>query len=314
MWRSWRVCGFLTLVSLALFGEPLPARSSTPKFRSSTDLVVLDVCVKDRTGRLIPGLAADDFLVVDANSPQRVEFFSTGGLAPLAVVLLLDRSGSMAGQKIERAKAAATAFIRALRPQDLLEVITFADRTDRRLPFGSDRAAAEQAVADLSANGQTALFESLAVALHDLAKLRAGETIEYQPAIVVLSDGDDTRSLIAFEDLLDDARRSGVAIYSVSLREDKNGRALGVPRELFQLSQETGGRAVAVEDPQQLAPVYEDIGAELRHLYRLAFVPANLPHDGSWRRISVRVLGNPDARVRTRAGYYAPRRSHSWGR
>lgn len=297
----------LMVAGVALLAAGPGTQLPEPKFRSGVDLVALDVCVKDRNDRFIPGLTADEFLVLENNRLQKIEFFSADGGVPLAVVMLLDRSASMADRKLERAKAAARTFIQRLRPEDLLEVIAFGDRADRRLSFSTDRAAAEQAVAELSAYGATALFESLAVALRDLEQARRLEAIDHRQAIIILSDGEDTRSVLAFDDLLEAARRSGVLIYGVSLRADEKGRALAAPRELFQLANDTGGRAIAVEAPGQLAAVYEEIGAELRHLYRLGFVPGDTATDGSWRRISVRVLDNADARVRTRAGYYAPR-------
>ena len=295
------------LAGADLLAERPSAQSSPPSFRGGVDLVALDVCVKDRDGRFLPGLAADDFLVLDNNKPQRIEFFSAGGRVPLAVVVLVDRSSSMAGPKLERAKAAATAFIVGLRSDDLLEVMAFGDRADRRLPFSVDRAQAREAIVDLSAEGTTALFDSLAAAIRDLEQARRRKGDVYRQGIIVLSDGADTRSVLGFDDLLEDARRSGVLIYGVSLRADDKGRALPTPRELVQLASDTGGRAVAVAVPEKLALVYEEIGAELRHLYRLAFVPSDALADGSWRRVSVRVPNNADARVRTRAGYYAPK-------
>ena len=277
------------------------------------DFVALDVCVKDRNGQFIAGLTADDFLVLDNNRRRNIEFFSADGRVPLAVVMLVDRSASMADRKLERAKVAATTFIDGLRPEDLLEVVAFGDRADRRLAFSTDRALAAQAVAELSAHGATALFDSLAVAFRDLEHTRRREAMDYRQAIIVLSDGEDTRSVLAFDDILEDARRSGVVVYGVSLRADEKGRALPTPRELFQLANDTGGRALAVENPERLAPVYEEIGAELRHLYRLGFVAGDTPTDGSWRTISVRVPSNADARIRTRAGYYARRAPARFG-
>ena len=303
------VVAVLMLAGAALLAARPGTQLPQPKFSSGVDLVALDVCVKDRDGRFIPGLTADEFLVLDNNRLRTIEFFSADGRVPLTVVMLVDRSASMADGKLERAKAAARTFIQALRPGDLLEVITFGDRSERRLAFSTDRAAAEQAIDELSAEGATALFESLAIALRDLEQARRRQAIDYRQAIIILSDGEDTRSVLTFDDLLEDARRSGVLIYGLSLRADEKGRALPTPRTLLQLAHDTGGRAVAVEDRETLGAVYEEIGAELRHLYRVAFAPAaNTPHDGSWRRISVRVRDHGDVRVRTRAGYYAPRK------
>jgi Ca-activated chloride channel family protein len=307
MARRFALLTSLALLAVTTIGADESAAQAQPTFRGGVDVVALDVCVKDRDGRFVPGLTAGDFLVLDNNAPRAIEFFSAGSQVPLAVVLLIDRSSSMSGLKMDRAKMAASAFIGMLGPDDVLEIIAFADRTERPLSFSTDRAAAEQAIAGLSAKGMTVLFESLSIALRDLAEMRRRETTQYRQAIVILSDGEDTKSLLAFDDVLEEARQSGVLIYTVSLRSDANGRALPTPRELFQLANDTGGRAIAIEDPEKLAPVYEEIGAELRHLYRLAFLPTGTANDGSWRRLAVRVPVQAAARVRTRAGYYAPR-------
>ncbi len=305
------VVRFPLLIVLALATVTIATDRSVaqtqPRFRSGVDVVALDVYVKDRDGRFVPELTAVDFLVLDDSRPREIQFFSPGSRVPLAVVLMVDRSASMRGLKMDRAKLAASAFIRTLGPDDLLEVIAFGDRTERPLFFSIDRAAAEDAIAGLSAHGMTALFESLSIGLRDLEQLRRRETTEYRQAIVILSDGEDTKSLLAFDDVLEQARQSSVLVYTVSLRADEKGRALPTPRELFQLANDTGGRAVAVEDPEKLEPVYREIGAELRHLYRLAFLPTGTANDGSWRRLSVRVPAQAGAHVRTRAGYYAPR-------
>lgn len=298
----------LVLVAMTIVADQ-PAAQSQLRFRGGVDVVALDVCVKDRDGRFIPDLTVRDFVVLDENAPRAIEYFSPGSRVPLAVVLMVDRSSSMSGPKMERAKMAASAFIGTLGPEDLLEIIAFADRTERPLAFSTDRAAAEAAISGLSAKGMTVLFESLSISLRDLAQMRRPETTEYRQVIIILSDGEDTKSLLAFDDVLEEARQSGVLIYTVSLRSDVNGRALPTPRELFQLANDTGGRAIAIEDPEKLAPVYEEIGAELRHLYRLAFLPTGTANHGSWRRLSVRVPGQAAAHVRTRAGYYAPRPS-----
>ena len=283
------------------------SRAVAPRFRSGVGIVALDVCVKDREGMFIAGLAAEDFLILENNAPQKVALFSPEGRVPLAVALLIDRSASMAGTPLERAKAAGVAFVRSLSAEDLVEVVAFNERADRRLALSTDRAAAEAALDDLSASGSTGLLEAVLVALRDLGRAEQRLMTTYRYAIVLLSDGEDTSSRLPFEDVLEDVRRSGVLVYGISLRLDEKGRTLPPRHELSQLVNDSGGRAIAIDNLQQLAPVYEEIAAELRHLYRLGYVPTNQARDGAWRRVSVRLPGSQDARVRTRAGYYAPR-------
>lgn len=287
---------------------PQERRASTPartSFRSGADLVALDVCVKDRDGRFISGLTRDDFVILDEGRPQAPSVFVADGRVPLAVAVLVDRSGSMAGEKLERAKAAAAAFIRMLGQEDLVEVLAFDARVERVVPFGADRPAANAGIAGLTAGGQTGLFEAIKVALWDLGRVNSRPRGEPRKGILVLSDGEDTSSRLTFEDVLEEVRQSGVLVYAVSLRTDDRNRPLAAPYQLAQFAFDTGGRAIAVTDLSSLTPIYEAIAAELSHLYRLGYAPAPAVRDGRWHALSVRVR-YPDARVRTRTGYYAP--------
>ena len=279
--------------------------ASAPRFRSGLDLVALDVCVTDREGRPVPSLNAADFLVVEDRMPQRLTFFSAEGEIPLTAVVLIDRSSCMRGLKLKRAKAAAITFLEHLRSEDVAEVMAFNQHAERVVPFGTALDAADGLVDAIQADGQTALFDSLLVAVHDLQARRRVNGAPHREALVVLSDGEDTASHVVFEDVLEDVQRAGVIVYRVSLRSDERDRALPPLREFAQLARDSGGRATAVRDVTMLDAVYADIAAELRHMYRLAYVPA-APSDGRWRPLTVRVL-NPDARVRTRTGYYSSR-------
>lgn len=283
------------------------------RFRSGVDLVALDVCVKGRDGHVIGDLGRDDFLVFEDGVPQPISLFVPDGRAPLAVTLVVDRSASMEGERLARAKAAAITFVETLKPHELVEVITFNDRAARPVPLGTDHQKAAEAIMDIEAGGSTGLFEAIAVGLHDLSRLPTRLDIDFRRALVVLSDGEDTSSRLAFEDLLDDARRSGVLIYAISLRTDERGRWLPAPYPLTGLAWHTGGRAVPVEDLSSLKLIYHEIAAELRQLYRVGYVPLRATRDGSWRSIAVRVRDR-NAQVRTRAGYFAPRSTFAFAR
>lgn len=298
------------LVAVAALGTTVAVaqnRAATP-FRSGIDLVSLEVCVTDRDGRFVSGLNAEDFIVFDDRVPQRVTLFSTEGNVPLAAVVLIDRSNSMAGAKLERAKSAAVTFLDRLRTEDQAEVMAFSRTSERIVPFGLAGVAAHTLVGNIVADGQTALFDAVLVALRELKAAPRSDEAAHRNALVVLSDGEDTASRLAFEDVLEEVRRAGVLVYGISLRTDEHDRVLPPLRELAQLSTDTGGRAVAVRDLGVLESVYTDIAAELRHMYRLAYVPATPKRDGRWHAISVRTVAR-DLRMRTRLGYYAARPS-----
>jgi Ca-activated chloride channel family protein len=128
-------------------------------------------------------------------------------------------------------------------------------------------------------------------------------------AIVVLSDGEDTSSLVSFDEVLELAKRSETAIYAIGLRGRGNDRARGSFNEadfvLRQLSQETGGRVFFAHTANELSGIYNQIGEELSSQYMLGYSSRNPKRDGAWRRLVVRV-GEPSATARTKQGYYAP--------
>ncbi len=308
-----RRCAVAAFFAVAVLTSPARGIAGPDtRYRAGVDLVTLDVCVTDRQGRFVAGLTQDDFVIVDGGVARRPALFESGDPVPLASVLLIDRSSSMSGQPLEQARLAATAFMRTIGPGDLVEVLAFGRHVERLSPFGGNLATVGPAMQSMAAGGETALYDALLVARQDLGAAVQRSGREYRQAIIVLSDGEDTGSVLAFEDVLADLRQSGVIVYAVSVRTDVRGRPAPPPWPLAQLAVDTGGRAIAVSTPWALTALYEDVSRELRHLYRLGYEPVNVAADGRWRPLSVRVA-QPDARVRTRGGYYAPplQRNHA---
>ena len=287
-------------------GSAANAPAERPQFKSGVDLVPLDVCVRNRDGRPATGLKSEDFLILENNVPQRIALFSAEGRVRLAVALLVDNSASMTGLRLERARVAASEFLGILRSDDLVEVMSFNERANLRYPLGTDHEQARLLLHAISAGGLTRLYEAVLVALRRLERAQQGRTDEYRNVLILLSDGEDTGSRLTFDDVLEDARRSDVLVYTISLRTDEHNRVVAPLWQMARLAHETGGRAVAVRDLAGLTQIYQDIGVELLHLYRLAYVPSAPVRDGSWRSVSVRVP-TKDLVIRTRSGYYAPR-------
>ena len=129
-------------------------------------------------------------------------------------------------------------------------------------------------------------------------------------AIVLLSDGEDTSSLVTFEEVLDLASRSNTAIYAIGLTSNAPGTNRGAQDAEFvlrRLTQQTGGRAFFLREVRELSGVYAEIKAELASQYLLAYQTSNPNRDGRFRNVAVR-LERPGLIARTRPGYYAPAR------
>lgn len=285
-----------------------------PIFHSGVDLVVLPVTVTDSRQKYVGGLTRADFHVYEDGRVQEVAFFATDPV-PLDLVILLDTSASM-GPNLPVAQQAAIGFAHTLRTGDRGAVIAFSDTVRVLQPLTGDLAHLEAAIRRTAANGSTALYTALYVALKELGQqnLKTGEV--RRQAIVVLSDGQDTHSLVTADDVLELVRRSGVAIYTIALRsgaappQGHAGFSWFVSESDYlmrTLAEETGGRAFFPLGIQDLIPVYSVIAEELASQFVLGYVSNNPLSVGAYRRVVVRVPSRPDASPRTRIGYLAAR-------
>lgn len=300
----------LTTISVsAQSGQSTPPQSGV--FRSGSALVALNVTVQDRGAKYVAGLQPDDFAVYEDGVRQQVQFFEASAV-PLDLIVLLDTSSSMA-DKMGAVHEAATGFLKTLRDGDRGAVVGFADTVTVLQPLTSERALLEQAVRGTVAKGSTSLNNAIYISLKQFAKAaRAGSDVRRQ-AIVVLSDGADTSSLVSFDDVLGLARKTGVNIYTValqsrhaSLRTEYAGRKYFSESDysMKALARETGAQSF-FPAPDELKGVYGTIASELASQYSIGYVPANTRADGRFRRVIVQVVSKPDLRPRTRLGYTA---------
>jgi Ca-activated chloride channel family protein len=278
------------------------------RLRSGVDLVPLSVTVME-AGRYISDLDESDFEVFEDGAKQSIAFFSRTQ-QPIALAILLDTSASM-NERLPTAQEAAIGFARRMRPADVMEVIDFDSQARVLQTFTNDVNALEKAIRATDVNGSTSLYSAIYVSLKELKRMKANSSEEIRrQAIVVLSDGDDTSSLVTYEEVLDLAKRSETAIYAVGLRPSGTYRTEFKEAEfvLKQLAQETGGRAYFVLTAAELPKIYEQISEELANQYSLAYSSKNPMRNGAWRRVVVRVT-KPGMTARTRQGYYGPESS-----
>ena len=268
----------------------------------------MSVTVTDASGRYVTDLMEQDFEVFEDGVRQELNLFNRSNL-PVALSLLIDTSSSMEDQ-MATAQDAAIGFVHKLRPTDLGEVIEFDSRATVLQRFTNDPAALEQAIRKTVAGGSTSMNNALYISLKGLKNVpaRLEEDVRRQ-AIVLLSDGEDTSSLVTFEDVLNLARRSETAIYAIGLMADgPSGGSKGFREATYalrQLTTDTGGRAFFPSDPKSLASVYGQIYDELSSQYTIGYVSKNSKRDGAWRRLVVRVT-RPNTTARTKQGYFGP--------
>jgi VWFA-related protein len=258
--------------------------------------VELYTSVVDKAGRPVEGLEEANFKVFEDGVEQEVRRFERVTDLPIYVGLLLDTSASME-ESLDQAQAAALKFIQeTIQPKDRGMFIPFNDRPVMAVKATNDLSALAAGLAGLKAERGTALYDSLIFALYYFNGVRG------QRAILLLSDGKDESSRFTFDDTLDYARRSGVAIYSIGLGLERGER--DARRKLAKLAAETGGESFFITSAEELPAIYSQIQRELRSKYLLAY-QSNNPQPGSekFRGVEVKVLKS-GLEAKTIRGYY----------
>jgi Ca-activated chloride channel family protein len=296
----------LAILFAAAAATVLGAQQQGGRIRSGVELVSLNVTVTDGGNKYATDLNEEDFEVYEDGAKQKLTFFSKTQ-QPISLALLLDTSASM-DERMAIAQEAAIGFAKQLHKEDQAEVIDFDSQVRILSPFTNDSAALEKAIRATTPNGSTSLYNAIYISLKELKKVKAASTSDIRrQAIVLLSDGDDTSSLIEFDEVLDLAKRSETSIYAIGLRQGEIARREFKEAEfvLKQLSTETGGRAYFPTDARELAKIYQTIWDELSSQYSIAYSSGNPKRDGAWRRVQVRLL-KPGLTARTKQGYYGP--------
>lgn len=257
------------------------------------DFVELYTLVLDRAGRPVQGLELADFTVLEDGARQEIVRFEKVDNLPIHVAILLDVSASMEGRLPAAQDAALHFFRQAIQPRDRATTITFNDHPNLTVDFTNDVERLAGGLAGVKAERGTALYDSLVFALYYF------NGIGGQRAVLLLSDGKDESSRFEFDEVLEYARRSGVAIYSIGLQLDRSD----AKKPLTRLADETGGRAFFVDDAAALTGVYDVIQNELRSRYLLAYQSSNTSDRDEFRSIQVSMAGD-DLEAKTLRGYY----------
>ena len=274
--------------------------SHDPVEEVDVSLIELHTSVTHRSGAPVLGLVESDFEVLVDGEPLSLHRFDRAADLPVHAGILLDTSISMV-DRIEAAEEAALHFFELiLGPRDRACLITFNDRPELAVGFTGSRETLAGGLADLTTEGETALYDSVLYALYYFGGLRG------KRALILLTDGDDSRSEHRFEDVLDFARRSQVAIYSIGI--DIGPREILARGRLQRLCDETAGRCFFITSAGELKRVYERIETEVRSQYLLVFESPE-GESGAFRKVEVklkdpRAHGGRGLKVRTIPGYF----------
>ena len=260
--------------------------------------VILSATVVDKKGLFVRDLQKDDLTVYEGGTPQKIIDFYTE-TRPIMLALLVDTSGSMRDEMDEVHKAASS-FIDTMRAEDTALVIDFSEKVFLLQDLTGDKALLKEAVNSTYGLGGTALYDALHAAYRKLNK------IEGRKAIILLSDGEDTESFIDYKRVLEEAKASDVAIFSIGLGTSfTNAPDRGILKEL---AEETGGKAFFPSKAEKLGSVYEAIADELRTQYYLTYFSTIPTWDGRWVNVKIESK-NKDLSVRTKKGFYAVKKA-----
>ena len=279
------------------------SQAPQPVFKASAaELVRVDVSVT-RDGQPVKGLSAADFTVTDNGVAQQI----TGTLveqAPLSVMLVLDVSGSVAGDRLTHLIDAGHGLMSQLLPDDRAALITFAQDVALDVPLTRDREQMAVALANLHGQGMTALHDAVEVAL------RLTPEDDSRPVLLVFSDGRDTASWLTEERVFEAARRAGVVLHAVVIRQEAAGP---MPKELSgllpteqkgfldRLADTCGGRTWSAATSRDLGRLFARALDEMRARYLLTFTPSR--HAAGWHQLKVTLKGSRGDLV-ARPGYF----------
>lgn len=265
-----------------------------PPIRPAIEFTVTDA------SRSFVDVTADDLEVIEDGVPQQVDTFQEA-VDPVSIVMVIDASGSMK-PSAAAVQEAATAFVDAVRPEDRLALITFADAPVFAHALATERQWTRDAIAQYKALGGTALYDAVWNALAHLKGTQG------RRAVVVLTDGRDENdagtapgSVHTRAEVLDLAKTSGAAIYPIGL-------GTRVDRDLLEtLAARSGGEAAFASEVPTLASEYRRVVESLRRRYVVSYTSSNGQRDGSWREVSIRPTREGLA-VASAGGYFAPER------
>lgn len=304
---------------------PQPSPTPSPKAPEDEDVVKVDstlvpipVSVLDANGRAITNLKLADFeLKIDGEQAEISELSRSE--TPVRLAMLFDNSSSVLAAREFEKEAAVRFFKQVIRPEkDRAALFSLSDYTRLEQPLTKDISALVRAIQLFpEPRGATALLDGI-IEVADYLK-----SVDGRRVIVIVSDGEDTYSDIAttLEKVLQTLQVTNCQVFVVKTKEFENFKRTGVrggnanirtlaaERRMLELAKQTGGAVYAPIDERELDDAFRQISAELSQQYILSYYPeSETEKRGEFREIALAVKNRPNADVRTRKGYYVPKR------
>lgn len=293
---------FLAIAAAAagVLGPAARAQEGDAVFRTGTRLVLLHATVADKDGKLLTNLPKQAFKVYEDGVEQQLKTFRHEDV-PVSLGLVIDNSGSMRDKRA-KVEAAALDLVRASNPQDEVFIVNFNDTSYRDVDFTSDIKKLQTGVARIDSTGGTAMRDAIQASMRYLKASGKHD----KKALVVVTDGNDNMSGAGIDELVQEAQRREILIYTIGLlSEEERGEARKAKKALDTIVRATGGQAFYPKLVDEVHRFALEVAHEIRNQYILAYSPSDQALDGGFRRVSVKVKGPGRPAVRTRTGYYA---------
>jgi VWFA-related protein len=272
-----------------------------PTFRAAVDVVRVDVSVMNG---IVPvaGLTRDHFVVTDNGVPQKLDSVSLDSV-PLDLMMVLDTSGSLAGDRLANLIEAANGLVKSLRAEDRVSLVTFSEPVKLAVKATRDRAPIVAALTGLTADGSTSVNDAIFLAL----QMRPVDTGEARSVLLLFSDGRDTSSWLRSDQVIEATKRSGMLVHVVELVSDEwlgfRGTEIRPSAFLGTLADQGGGRRWFAKSSRDLRELFGKALNELRARYLLTYSPNGVSREG-WHDVKV-TLKNARGEVTARPGYFA---------
>lgn len=285
---------------------PHKRQASPGSIQIDVDMVLVNVTVNDAYGHLVANLEKKNFQLFEDTVEQEILTFSREDV-PASIGLLFDTSQSMS-DKMEPSRAALARFLQKSNPNDEFFLISFDNRPELNSRFTSDIEQLQRQSASLKPKGRTALLDAIYLGVAQMRSARYDRHI-----LLVVSDGGDNHSRHHEAEIRNLLKESDCQLYALGIFDPSDMKRTTEEREgpglLSELAALTGGHVFQTAKLTDLVDLSGKIGTELRNQYILGYKPADLRHDGRWRRIKVALTPShePPLTARARTGYYSPR-------
>jgi len=309
------LCALLAVSAFSQGQGPVqpPKQSDDLKIRAGegikvdVSLALVNVTVTDPLNRLVTGLEKENFRIYEDGVEQEVVTMSSEDV-PVSIGLIFDMSGSMS-DKVDKARQAAVQFMRTANPLDQFFLVSFNDRAELTSGFTSSVEELQNRMMFTASRGRTALLDAVYLGL---SQMRGAHNAKR--ALLIISDGGDNHSRYSENDVRNFLKEADCQLYAIGIYDDmgirsRSSEELNGPSLLSEMTEMTGGRAFPVGNIGELPDIAAKIGMELRNQYVLGYRPSNKVHNGTWRKIKVKLRpprGLPPLTVYAKTGYYAP--------